>query len=924
LQASERVADKEPGRVAHSPSDNSADSLLASQDYVDELYDQWRDDPSSLPEQWRHFFAGFDLAVGSDAPNSEQAADQSKVAGLIYAYRNVGHLIADTNPLGDGERHDPIFDLETHGLTEDHLDRVYDTGHLGGPQRITLRGLIDYLRNCYCRKIGVEYIHVQDRRVRRWLQKTMEPVLNKPEVANEKKRRILGWLMHAEVFESFLNTRYQGQKRFSLEGVETVIPALHEFLDAASDTGAEEVVMGMSHRGRLNVLANILGKPIDMIFHEFEDNLKTTDYADGDVKYHRGYSSDYTVTSGKTLHISLTANPSHLEAVDPVVEGRARAKQRQIDDTRYRSKVIPLLLHGDAAFAGQGLVAETLNLSQLPGYRTGGTVHIIINNQIGFTTTAAEARSSRYPTDVAKLVEAPILHVNGDDPEAVVWAVELAVRFRQRFHRDVVVDIIGYRRHGHNEGDEPAFTQPVMYQKIANRPPVRELYQLQLEAEHAISLDESAHLRDELQGMLVEKHRQVQESCPLPEDDQHAFHKRWTGLNNPYTFSPGDTAVDQDTLNAVAEALTTVPDGFQLNRKVARRLPEVRSTVADGGDVGWPLAELLAFGTLLSEGVPVRLSGQDSVRGTFSQRHAAWFDTETQESYVPLNHIRDDQARFCVYNSMLSEAAVLGFDYGYSLVEPNMLVLWEAQFGDFANGAQVIIDQFITAALDKWQRGSGIVMLLPHGYEGQGPEHSSAYLERYLTLCAEENIQVCNLTTPAQYFHALRRQLRRDLRRPLVIMAPKSLLRHKRCVSPVADLTDGHFHEILDDPTPPTHTRRLVLCSGKVYYDLIAGREDSGVDDVAIVRIEQFYPFNTELFTSITEPYSDAAEIAWVQEETANRGGWAFMFPRLIDAFPDRSPRYIGRGPSASPATGSPRVHKEQQQAIVDEALGQE
>ncbi len=917
---------KEQLRVAQPSSKSGPNSLslLSSPEFVDEMYRQWKNDPSSLADDWQAFFSGFEFGAGSGMPSSQEAADQSKVAGLIFAYRNVGHLIADVDPLGDGDLHDPVFDLETHGLGEEHLDRTYDTGHLGGPSRTTLRELIDYLRECYCRKIGVEYIHIQDREIRRWLQNQMEPVLNKPEVANDKKRRILDQLVHAEVFESFLNTRYQGQKRFSLEGIEAVIPALHLFMEVAEETGAEEVVMGMAHRGRLNVLVNILGKPLDLVFHEFEDNLRTTDYADGDVKYHRGYSSDYTTSSGRKLHISLTANPSHLEAVDPVVEGRARAKQRRHADTEKRSRVIPLLLHGDAAFAGQGLVAETLNLSQLPGYRTGGTVHIITNNQIGFTTTADEARSSRYPTDIAKLVEAPIFHVNGDDPEAVAWVVEIAVRFRQKFHRDVVVDIIGYRRHGHNEGDEPAFTQPLMYQKIANRPPVRELYQLQLEAEHAITLDESARYRDTLQSLLIEKHRAAQESCPLADEDIHAFHELWTGFNNPYTFEPGATAVSAEALDEVVAALSAVPDGFRLNRKVGRRLPLAKQSIEERSSVDWPLAELLAFGTLLREGLPVRLSGQDSVRGTFSHRHAAWYDTVTQEKYVPLNHISADQARFCVYNSMLSEAAVLGFDYGYSLVEPNMLVLWEAQFGDFANGAQVIIDQFIAPALDKWQRGSGIVMLLPHGYEGQGPEHSNAYLERYLTLCAEENIQVCNLTTPAQYFHALRRQLKRDLRRPLVIMAPKSLLRSPICVSPVDELINGRFREILDDPTPPKKARRLVFCSGKIFYDLQAGREEAGVGNVAIVRVEQFYPFNKEMFERVTEPYRDAVEIAWVQEETANRGGWGFMMPRLLAAFPDRPVRYIGRGPSASPATGSPRVHRAQQQAIVDEALGNE
>ena len=908
---------------ASSMTDPGSLSLTSSPDYVDELYRQWRRDPSSLSEAWRHFFSGFELAAGAAPPSADEAADQSKVASLIFAYRSVGHLIADVDPLGSGDRHDPVFDLATHGLEEKHLDRIYDTGHLGGPQRITLRELIGHLRDTYCRHVGVEYVHIQERDVRRWLQHEMEPVRNCPEVPPETKLRILKQLIDAEVFESFLNSRYQGQKRFSLEGNESLMPGLHQLMETAAATGAEEVVMGMSHRGRLNVLVNLLGKPIDMVFHEFEDNLRTTPYADGDVKYHRGYSSDYTTASGRELHLSLTANPSHLEAVNPVVQGRARAKQRRRGDTETRTGVLPLLLHGDAAFAGQGLVAETLNLSQLPGYKTGGTVHIIVNNQIGFTTTAREARSSRYPTDVAKLVEAPIFHVNGDDPEAVVWVMDLVLRFRQKFHRDAVVDLIGYRRHGHNEGDEPVFTQPVMYQKITNRPPVRELYQLRLEADHSISLDDSAHLRDGLQDRLVGAHKAVQESCPLPAGDEHAFGKLWTGLNNPYTFSPGDTGVSEADLDAVAAALTTIPDGFELNRKVARRLPAMRDIVAERGDVDWPLAELLAFGTLLVEGTPVRLSGQDSVRGTFSQRHAAWYDTRTQERYVPLNHITDGQARFCVYNSMLSEAAVLGFDYGYSLVEPNMLVLWEAQFGDFANGAQVIIDQFIAAALDKWQRGSAIVMLLPHGYEGQGPEHSSAYLERYLTLCAEENIQVCNLTTPAQYFHALRRQLRRNLRRPLVIMAPKSLLRHRRCVSPVADLVGGHFSEFLDDPAAPAEPRRLVLCSGKVFYDLLAGREERGADDVAIVRVEQFYPFNAELFAEVTGPYAGASEIAWVQEETENRGGWVYMRPHLQQAFPDHRLRYIGRAASASPATGSLRVHREQQEAIVAEALGE-
>jgi 2-oxoglutarate dehydrogenase E1 component len=692
-------------------------------------------------------------------------------------------------------------------------------------------------------------------------------------------------------------------------------------METASAVGATEVVMGMAHRGRLNVLANILRKPYSMIFHEFEDNVRPDPYGgDGDVKYHRGYSSDYQTTDGSSIHISLTANPSHLEAVDPVVEGRTRAKQRLQGDTAERKKVLPLLIHGDAAFAGQGLVAETFNLSQLKGYETGGTVHIIVNNQIGFTTLPGESRSTVYPTDIAKFVEAPVFHVNGDDPEAVVHVVDLALRFRHEFGRDVVVDIVCYRKHGHNEGDEPAFTQPLMYQKIQNRPSCRAIYQMHLEAQNDISLAESEQLTNSLQQRLVEAFESARQSGEV-EDDRHAFEGIWSEFSNPHCFDCTETGVPHSSLLAVVHALTTIPDGFNLNRKIARRLPAQRRAVEDRGEVDWGLAELLSFGSLLYQGTPVRLSGQDSMRGTFSHRHAAWFDTKTQEIHVPLLHIKPEQARFCVYNSMLSEAAVLGFDYGYSLVEPDMLVIWEAQFGDFANGAQVIIDQFITAAFDKWQRVSGLVMLLPHGYEGQGPEHSNAYLERYLAACAEDNIQVCNLTTPAQYFHALRRQIMAGFRRPLIIMSPKSLLRHKRAVSPVEELISGRFQEFLDDPVSPDAPRRLVLCSGKLYYELEAAREERGISDVALVRIEQFYPFHTEFFERVVKPYRSAGDIVWAQEETMNRGGWGYMMPKLMELFPDREIRYVGRGPSASPATGSPGIHREEQAALVSEAL---
>jgi 2-oxoglutarate dehydrogenase E1 component len=695
-------------------------------------------------------------------------------------------------------------------------------------------------------------------------------------------------------------------------------------METAAETGATDVVLGMAHRGRLNVLANILHKPYQTIFHEFEDNIAPDPVGgDGDVKYHRGYTAEYDPRAGPTIHVSLTANPSHLEAVDPVLEGRARAKQRRRNDTEFRKKVLPLLIHGDAAFSGQGLVAETFNLSQLKGYRTGGTVHIVIDNQIGFTTLPGESRSSRYATDIAKLVEAPIFHVNGDDPEAVCWVIDLALRFRQGFGRDAVVDMLCYRKHGHNEADEPAFTQPLMYQSIENRPSVRELYQRRLEQEEILSPDDSSRLSKDFTERLRGAFESVQESCPVPlQDDGHAFGGLWSGLNSPYSHEPVETGVPHQDLVRVAHALTTVPEGFSLHRKIERRLPSQLDAVADRKEVDWALAELLALGSLLSEGFPVRLSGQDSIRGTFSQRHAAWFDTRTQAIYIPLNHIHEKQQRFCVYNSMLSEAAVLGFDYGYSLVDPDILVIWEAQFGDFANGAQVIIDQFIAAALDKWQRGSGLVMLLPHGYEGQGPEHSNAYLERYLTLCAEDNMQVCNLSTPAQYFHILRRQLARRLRRPLVVMSPKSLLRHRRAVSSVGELVSGRFHEVLDDPSPPAKPRRLALCSGKIFHDLVEGRDAAGIDDVAIVRIEQLYPFNATMFRQIIEPYLKAETVAWVQEETRNRGAWSYMLPILQEHLPNHEIAYAGREPSASPATGSQRVHRNQQAAVVVEALG--
>jgi len=899
--------------------------LVSSPEFLDDLYRRWKADPASVDGAWRYFFQGFELAMcPRDCVSAERAQKQSRVASLIYAYRDIGHLVADLDPLAPPPGSHPLLELAAFGLDESDLDEVFDTGHLAGaPRRATLAEILAILRETYCRTVGVEYLHIQDPRIRRWLQAEMEPRRNRPRFPPELRLEILEHLTDAELFETFLGSRYPGHKRFSLEGAEALIPALHDgIVELAPELGVEEIVIGMAHRGRLNVLANILDKPYELILSEFEDVPLPDMYGgDGDVKYHRGFSSDHVSRSGRPLHISLAANPSHLEAVDPVVEGKARAKQRRRGDTERRRKVVPVLIHGDAAFAGQGLVAETLELSQLPGYRTGGTVHIVIDNRIGFTTRPEEARSTRYPTDVAKMVDAPIFHVNGDDPEAVVYVTQLALRFRQEFGRDAVVDIVCYRRHGHNEGDEPAFTQPVLYERIRQHPPVRVLYRRRLVEEGVLTPEEADRRAKEFRERLDAAHRTVKVACPLPDPEELAYGGVWKGLDRPYRHDPVATGVARADLEAVGRALTTVPDGFRVNPKVARLLERRRRAVAGDAAVDWPLAELLAFGTLLLEGVPVRLSGQDSERGTFSQRHAAWYDVQTQERYVPLDHIREGQARFCVYNSMLSEAAVLGFDYGYSLVEPHMLVVWEAQFGDFANGAQVIFDQFIAAARAKWQRSSGLVMLLPHGYEGQGPEHSNAYLERYLAACAEDNIQVCHPTTAAQYFHLLRRQLKRPFRLPLVIMTPKGMLRSPKMASPIEELERGRFHEVLDDPAPPGAPERLVLCSGKVFWELAEERDRAGAP-AALVRVEQLYPFHEELLREVTGRYAGVREVVWAQEEPANRGAWSFMFPRLLELFPETPVRYAGRPPSASPATGSLRVHREEQAALVRDALG--
>jgi 2-oxoglutarate dehydrogenase E1 component len=892
-------------------------------DAIEAAYQRWRQDPESVDPSWRFFFEGFELGASQSAAPRATAVDgtaQTAIVRLIYAYRDLGHFLAHLDPLSEARTSHPLLELSEFGFTEADLDRTFSTAPFLGMERGTLRQLIDALKETYCRSIGVEYMHIQDTRIRHWLQQRMEPRRNRPRFDQAKKVRILKSLHYAELFERFLHTRYTGQQRFSLEGAETLIPILEAIVEKAPDMQVREIILGMAHRGRLNVLANILRKPYEEIFAQFEDKyLPDSMDGDGDVKYHLGFSSDRVNSHGKKVHLSLSPNPSHLEAVDPVVEGRTRAKQTLFGD-RERLWGIPVLVHGDAAFAGQGLVAETLNLSQLAGYTTGGTIHVIVNNQIGFTTAPADARSTTYCTDIAKMIQAPIFHVNGEDPEASVFVAELAFEFRQAFRRDVVIDMFCYRRHGHNEGDDPSFTQPIMYGKIRGRPSLSSIYTEQLIMMGDLTVAETEAITEKFETKLQKALEEVRTGPPHYSTMMHGFDGQWRGMTARYSHAPVDTAVSEETLRKIVEGLTRVPDNFQIHPTVARIFKTYLQDMKDRKPILWPLAELLAFGSLLLEGTPVRLSGQDSRRGTFSQRHSVLYDARTGEPYLPLNGLAPNQARFDVYDSLLSEAAVLGFEFGYSLDAPHTLVLWEAQFGDFANGAQVIIDQFIASSESKWQRDSGVVMLLPHGYEGQGPEHSSARLERYLQLCAEDNMQVCYPSTPAQYFHLLRRQMKRNFRKPLIVMTPKSMLRLKTAGSPLEAFVTGRFQEVLDDTeVDPARVRRVLLCSGKVYYDLLERRSEARANDIAIVRIEQFFPFAEEAIQRALRRYRKAKEWVWVQEESQNMGGWSFMEPRLRGL--GYTVEYIGRDASASPATGSLAVHRREQKELIEAAI---
>jgi 2-oxoglutarate dehydrogenase E1 component len=872
---------------------------------------------------------GTSAAPAPAAGGESVARDSIAAITLIRAYRVRGHLEADLDPL-KLEPMSPHADLDpaSYGFTESDYDRpIFIDGQLG-LESATLREILAVLRRDYCGSIGLEFMHMQNPVERTWIQDHLEGPQHRGEIRPKGKLAILDRLTVAERFEQFLDKKYKGTKRFGLDGGEVVIAALEMIVRSAARNDIEDIVIGMSHRGRLNVLANLMEKPLEAILSEFQGGSALPDdfQGAGDVKYHLGTSTDRDV-DGHNVHISLTPNPSHLEAVNPVVVGRVRARQDALGDQEHR-RSMGLLLHGDAAFAGQGLVPETLQFCELAGYRVGGVVHVIINNQIGFTTHPGKGRSSPYCSDVAKMIQAPVMHVNGDDPEAVVRAAGYAVAYRQAFKKDVVLDVYCYRRHGHNEGDEPAFTQPKMYAKIAKHPTTRAVYAQQLVAEGVISEEGVAALDAEYEARL-EAGFEAAESYRTEKLDWLAG--AWSGLEPLTGFDArrGRTGVEVETLREVGRAITTPPEGFALNRKIVRQLKRKHEFLEKGEGIDWATAEALAFGTLVLEGNAVRLSGEDCGRGTFSQRHAAWIDQENEDRYVALDHIRDDQARFEVIDSPLSEFGVLGFEYGYSLSAPNTLVLWEAQFGDFANGAQVIFDQFLTSGEEKWLRMAGLVMLLPHGFEGQGPEHSSARLERFLQGCAEENLQVVSCTTPANYFHVLRRQMHRSFRKPLVVMSPKSLLRHKRVVSSLDDIgPESEFHRVLhcdELPSEQSDAQQLVLCSGKVYYDLLEEREKRGASKVHFLRLEQLYPFPSDVLQGYFEQYRHC-RLVWCQEEPRNMGAWDFVKELLLEVARESGcehpmVRYAGRETSASPATGLLRNHQAEQAQLIDEAL---
>ena len=917
--------------------------------FLEELYAEYTKNPSAVSPEWQQYFANLENGDGAAKPSrlgpsfrtgtifnppgtmrtaeerrskveSRMAGMQDRLDQLIRAYRLRGHLIARINPLGFKTEYPPELNPAHYGFTPQDMERPFSCQTISCDGPLTLAEILDLLWNTYCRSIGVEYMHIDDTRVRRWLRERMEGTQNRLRLTHPEQVRILTRLTDAVIFEEFIRKKFVGAKSFSLEGSESLIPLLDLAIEKASEQGIQEIVLGMAHRGRLNVLANVLGKSPQQIFREFADAARKYGPGGGDVKYHLGYSSDWIGSSGRKVHLSLCFNPSHLEFVDAVALGRVRSKQDRAKDFE-RQRGMTLLIHGDAAFSAQGVVQEILNMSQLHPYTVGGTLHVIVNNQIGFTTGPTEGRSTTYATDVAKMLQIPIFHVNGEDPEAVAQVVRLALDFRFTFKRDVVIDMYAYRRLGHNEGDEPSFTQPVLYHAIANRKPVREGYLdhlLKLNEVTRAEADEIAAKRYELLEQELSKAKTEEQQ---PSDQLGGLWKSYQG--GPEPSDTTQTGVNEAELSRLLLAQTQLPEGFQAHPKI-KKLLENRAAMARGKQpLDWSAAEALAFGSLATEGHQVRLTGQDSERGTFSQRHAVLHDYTNGKSYMPLKHLSPTQAPVEICNSPLSETGVLGFEYGYSLDWPNGLVAWEAQFGDFCNAAQVIIDQFIASAEDKWRRLSGIVLLLPHGFEGQGPEHSSARLERFLSQSAEDNIQVVSPTTPAQYFHCLRRQVKRPWRKPLVVMTPKSLLRHPKVVSSLADCANGQFQRIIPDTLPPAGVKRVLLCSGKVYYDLEKHREETSRNDVAIIRVEQLYPLRRNELESIMSRYAQGTPVVWVQEEPENMGAWRYMYtqfggPRLLGVYPFSG---IYREASASPAAGSTNRHKREQAELVKQAF---
>jgi 2-oxoglutarate dehydrogenase E1 component len=922
--------------------------------FIEDLYESYLVNPGSVPEEWREYFDKMQVLPGNAAkdvahapvvesfvqrakrgefsaprtmPTEHMAPERLQVAALLLVtqYRIAGSRWATVDPLKRMPRPNvPELEPAYYDLSEADLEHVVNSGSFMGLDRVSLRTLIQALRDTYCRNIGFEYMFISDRAQRVWIQERIEPVRGTPKLAAEQQKRLLGKLTEAEQLERYLHTKYVGQKRFSLEGGESLIPCIDDLIQRAGANGVQEIVIGMAHRGRLNVLVNVLGKMPKDLFLEFEGK-HAHELPMGDVKYHNGFSSDIT-TPGGPVHLSLAFNPSHLEIVNPVVEGSVRARQRRRDD-KTGDQVLPILVHGDAAFAGQGVVMETLNLSGTRGYGTGGTVHIIVNNQIGFTTSdPRDARSTTYCTDVAKMVEAPIFHVNGDDPEAVLFITQLALDYRQKFHKDVVIDIVCFRKLGHNEQDEPFVTQPLMYKKISQHPGTRKLYADRLVAQGVLGAEQPEAMiktyRDALDAGL-------HTGNPVISNFKSKFAVDWAPFVNSKWTDAADTHVPMDELKRLSERITSVPEGFKLHPTVAR-VVEARRQMAEGKQaVDWGMAETLAYASLLSNGYDVRLSGQDSGRGTFAHRHAVWHDQDRerwdQGSYVPLSNIGKDQGDFVVIDSVLSEEAVLGFEYGFSTAEPNALVIWEAQFGDFANGAQVVMDQFISSGETKWGRVCGLVQLLPHGYEGQGPEHSSARLERYLQLCAEHNMQVCVPSNAAQIFHLIRRQMLRPFRKPLVVMTPKSLLRKKEAASSIKELANGSFQTVIPevDAIDPKAVKRVIACCGKVYYDLLVARRERREDHVAIIRVEQLYPFPHKQFKAEMERYPNASEVVWCQEEPQNQGAWyqtAHYFRENMRE--DQKLHFVGRPASASPAGGYMAKHNERQKALVEQALG--